>query len=193
MSADEEPSPPYYVFRAKVIGAPSEFMLGEDAIEWRRGAQSGRVPYSDVRRVRLGFRPVTLQNYRFLTEIWSNSGPKLAFASTSWRGIVEQERHDAAYAAFVAELHRRLAQAGGDVQYRCGSPALLYWPGVAIFVGLCIGVIMLAGHAVETQAWIGFAIAAAMLAFFLYQTGVFFWRNRPGSYTTDALPPRVMP
>ncbi len=183
----------YYAFRPSLVGAPWEFLLHDDALEWRRGTQGGRVPYRDIRRVRLGFRPVTLQNYRFITEIWTTRGPKLSVASTSWRGVVEQERHDAAYTAFVSELHHRIMAAAGAAEFRCGSPVLLYWPGVVVFAGLCLGVVLLGVQAVHTQAWLGFAVAGAMLLYFLWQTGTFFWRNQPGRYEPDALPARVMP
>jgi hypothetical protein len=37
------------------------------------------------------------------------------------------------------------------------------------------------------------AIVAAFLAFYLWQAGNFFRRNRPGTYRPDALPADVMP
>ena len=41
-----------------------------------------RTPYDRIRRIRLSFRPMTMQNYRFLTEVWTADGPKLQIAST---------------------------------------------------------------------------------------------------------------
>ena len=53
-----------------------------------------------------------MQTHRFITEIWSADNPKIQIVSVSWRSIMEQERLDNAYSAFVTELHRRLAAAG---------------------------------------------------------------------------------
>ena len=43
-------------------------------------------------------------------------------------------------------------------------------------------------HAIGGAAFIG-----AFVALFLWQGGNFFRRNRPGTYTPDALPPDLMP
>ena len=51
----------------------------------------------------------------------------------SWRSIMEQERLDAAYAAFITELHRRLAAAGAPARFSTGLPFVTYWVGVVIF------------------------------------------------------------
>jgi hypothetical protein len=96
-----------YAYKPSLMGAPFEFRLAPDALEWRRGGSAGRAPYGRIRRIRLGFRPMTMQNYRFLTEVWITDGPKLQIASTSWKSLVEHERFDAAYRAFVTELCRR--------------------------------------------------------------------------------------
>src|SRR5215211_3896521 len=114
------------------MGAPFEFRLTHDGFEWRRGSATGRVPYQRIRRIRLGFRPMTMQNYRFLTEVWTADGPKLQIASTSWKSLVEHERFDEGYRVFVTELSRRVGAAGGQTSFETGSPAFLYWPGVVV-------------------------------------------------------------
>ena len=100
-----------------------------------QGPVAGRVPYERIRRIRLGFRPMTMQNYRFVTEVWPEDGPKVQIASTSWKSMVEQQRLDAEYRVFVAELCRRIGAAEGRRCFRPGRPPLIYWPGVAVFVG----------------------------------------------------------
>lgn len=184
---------PVYAYKASLVGAPMEFRLAADALEWRKGRHAGRTPYDRIRRIRLSFRPATMQNHRFLAEIWLDSGPKLQIASTSWRSMVEQERLDAAYSAFVGELNRRVAAAGGTPLLQTGSPALLYWPGLAIFVGVGLTVVALIVRALQTQAWSGAAFVAAFLALFIWQAGSFFRRNWPGTYRPDAIPPQVLP
>src|SRR5437764_14542954 len=80
-----------YAFKSSLMGAGFEFRLALDALEWRRGGQSGRVPYDRIRRVRLSFRPMTMQNYRFLTEIGPAGASNGQLASTSWKSLVEHE------------------------------------------------------------------------------------------------------
>ena len=112
-----------YSYKSSVIGAPFEFQLASDALHWGKGDSRGRTPYRQIRRVRLGFRPMTMQNYRFITEIWTD-GPKLTIASTSWKSMVEHERLDASYRAFIAELCRRIGAAGGRVLVRASAGAV---------------------------------------------------------------------
>jgi hypothetical protein len=182
-----------YAYKPSLLGAPFEFRLTPTALEWSRGRYTDRVPYDRIRRLRLSYRPVTMQSYRFLAEIWPAAGPKVEICSTSWRSVVEQERHDAAYSTFVAELHRRIAAAGTTVSFEAGSPVALYWIGVAVFAGASLALAGLTARALQIGAMGGAAIVGSFLALFLWQVGTFFRRNRPGTYGPDALPPEVLP
>jgi hypothetical protein len=182
-----------YAYKPSLMGAPFEFRLTSDALEWRRGASTGRAPYGHIRRIRLGFRPMTMQNYRFLTEIWTAGGPKLQIASTSWKSFVEHERFDAAYRAFVTELCRRTGAAGGQALFQTGSPPILYWLGLLVFAGASLALAALIVRALQVDAWSGAAFIAAFLAFFLWQAGAFFHRNRPGIFPPNAVPEAVLP
>jgi len=182
-----------YVYKSSLMGAPLEFHLAPDTLEWRKGGIAGRTPYGSVRRIRLSFRPMTMQNYRFVTEVWPESGPKLQIASTSWKSLVEHQRLDAEYRAFVSELSRRVGAAGGNTAFDTGSPAFLYWPGVIVFIGAALAIAALAVRALSEQAWGGAAFVAAFFALFLYQAGNFFRRNRPGTFSPDAVPSLLLP
>lgn len=192
-AADTSGGDPSYAYKPSLMGAPFEFRLTGDAVEWRKGGFSGRTPYDRIRRIRLGFRPITMQNYRFLAEVWPVDGPKLQIASTSWKSLVEHERLDASYRAFVGELSRRIGAAGGQTLFHTGSPVLLYWVGVLVFAGASLALAALVVRALQVEAWGGAAFIAAFLAFFLWQAGAFFRRNRPGTFRPDAVPPQVLP
>ena len=182
-----------YAYKPSLMGAPLEFRLTPLALEWRRGGSTGRAPYGRIRRIRLGFRPMTMQNYRFLTEIWTADGPKLQIASTSWKSLVEHERLDAAYRAFVTELCRRVGAANGQTLFQNGSPKLVYWLGLLVLVGASLALAGLIVRALQVEAWSGGAFVAAFLAFFLWQAGTFFHRNRPGRFPPNAVPEAVLP
>ena len=184
---------PVYIHKPSLMGAPWELRLRPEALEWRTGRHEGRIPYARVTRVRLSFRPVTMQTRRFLAEVWSASGPRLSIASTSWRSMVEQEAQDQAYGAFMRELHRRIAAAGATPAYDRGSPALLYWPGLAVFVGVVAGFAVLIVQALDIGAYGGAAVVGAFFALFAWQGGTYFRRNRPGRYRPDALPADLVP
>ena len=182
-----------YAYKPSLVGAMSEFELQQDAIVWERTGKVVRVSYREIRRVRLAFRPMTMQSYRFVAEIWAVGGTKLTIASCSMRSMFEQARQDAEYNAFLAELHRRLVPFGPAILFQAGSPFLLYWFGVVVISALCLAAATLIVRSFEAQAWSGTAFVLGMLALFVWQVGGFLRRNKPGTYTPEQVPPRVLP
>jgi hypothetical protein len=128
-----------------------------------------------------------------MAEIWAAGAPKLSLLSSSWKSMVVQERLDKPYAAFIAELHRRLAPVTPLVRFEQGSHPLLYWPGLIVFAGVSLALAWLAVRALQADARAGAAFVAGFLALFLWQGGNFFRRNRPGLYRPDAIPAALMP
>ncbi len=182
-----------YSYRPSLLGAGWNFTCDECGIEWTTGAKSGRIPYDKVRRVRMSYRPMSMQSHRFATELWAADGTKLTIVSTSWKSMVEQERQDRSYSEFIRELHRAIAAAAVPVRCEQGKMALLYWPGLATFVTVSIGLALLVVRALQAQALAGAAFVGAFLALFLWQGGNFFRRNRPGLYRPEAPPEDLLP
>ena len=193
MTAGPDQALDAYSYKPSLLGAAWSFRLEPDALAWEAGLRHGRVAYADIRRVRLSFRPANMQRYRFLAEVWSAAGPKIAIASSSWRSMVEQQRQDAAYSAFVMELHRRLAAARAAAVFHAGSPALIYWPGLAIFTAVSVALAGLTAIALQRGAWEGAAMIAGLLVLFLWQVGSFFKRNRPARYRPEDVPRALLP
>ncbi|HWV52444.1 hypothetical protein [Pseudorhodoplanes sp.] len=193
-----------YAYKASLMGGGWVLRLGPDALHWAMGAASGTVPYSSIRRIRLSFRPVTMQSMRFLAEIWSDKGPKIPIASASWKSMMEQERQDEGYARFIRALHEKIAAAGGRPDLRAGSVAFLYWPGVLVFAGLLVMGLSLAVRSIDLGErafgqpldWTQIAALLALIAMFfwlLWQMGTFFKRNLPRRYTLTDIPADVLP
>jgi hypothetical protein len=182
-----------YGFRPSLMGAPQQFAVEPDALDWDIGRHSGRIPYRSISRIRLSYRPVTLQLHRFQIEIWSDAAPKLIIASSSWRSMVEQERQDPAYRAFVVALHRRIAESGARPALHAGAPAFAYWPGAVLFVVMLAVFPWMLAKTARGDAFWGTALVALVMGVFLWQIGGFFWRNRPTGYAADAIPEAVLP
>ena len=182
-----------YSYRPSLLGAPRAFTLTDFGIDWIVGGRSGSIPFGKVRRLRMSFKPNSMQSHRFVTELWADGCPKLQVVSSSWKSMFEQERFDDAYSKFIGELHRRLANVNGTAQFDRGSSPFVYWPGVAVFAGAALGLAALIARALQAGAVTSAAIVAAFLVLFLWQAGNFFRRNRPGTYRPDALPADMMP
>jgi hypothetical protein len=182
-----------YAYRPSVFGAFREFSLTERGIDWAAGLRSGSIPFDRVRRLRLSYRPHSMQSHRFVTELRADGSPKLLISSSSWKSMMEQERLDGAYSLFVRELHRRISQTNGAAQFERGSNPLIYWLGILVFAGAAIGLAALIVRALQAGATASAAIVGAFFVLFLWQAGNFFRRNRPGTYRPDALPAEIMP
>ena len=182
-----------YSFRPSVQGAPREFRLSDEGIDWAIGRKSGHIRFADVRRVRMSYRPKSMQPHRFMTELWAQGAPKLEILSSSWKGMMEQQRQDGPYAAFVAELHRRIALVAPPAVYEQGSSPLLYWPGLIVFAGLALALAGLIVRALQADTKAGAAFIGCFLLLSLWRGGNFFRRNRPGVYRPEAPPAELMP
>jgi|SRR5688572_9471535 len=182
-----------YAYKPSLMGAPWEFRLDAGGLAWKVGRFEGCVPYARIRRVRLSFRPATMQSRRFVTEIWTLDGPKLTIASTTWRSLAEQAAQDQAYGAFVRALHARIGAAGANATFETGSPSVLYWPGLAVFAVASVALAVLTVRALAAGAYAGAAFVGFFLALFLWQSGNYFHRNQPGRYSPHDLPARLAP
>jgi hypothetical protein len=191
--AAQGPDMPAYAYKPSVMGAPWEFRLAPDRLLWALGGRGGGVAYADIRRVRLSFRPVTMQSYRFITEIWAPGAPKLTIASSSWRGMVQQDRLDQPYRDFILDLHRRIARAGGTPRLEAGTPALLYWPGLALLLMAGTGITVLLARSLHRETLGAALFLVAVFALLLWQISTFFRRNRPRRYAADRVPEAVLP
>jgi hypothetical protein len=184
---------PSYTYRPSLMGAPFAFHLTESGLAFESGRRSGVVPYGAIDRVRLSFKPSSMQSQRYLAEIRAAGSPKLTIISSSWKGLMVQERQDKDYSAFIVELHLRLHAAGSAASFERGSVPLLYWPGLAAFVGVGLGLALLVVRALQVDAKAGAAFIGGFLVLFLWQGGNFFRRNRPGRYRPDAPPADLLP
>jgi len=190
---DDEPPDPYYAYKPSLVGAACEFTLRSDGLHWQIGARNGRVRYERIRAVRLSYRPVTMQSRRFVTEIWSTDNPKMQIVSVSWRSVLEQTRQDSDYAAFVAELHRRLAAVGSTAKFTTGLPVPTYWLGVAVFASVLVTMAVLIVRALMLAQWGAAGVVGVIFLIFAYQIGNYFRLNRPERYRPDAIPPAILP
>ena len=182
-----------YAFKPSMMGGGHAFVLGREGIMWEIGRQSGQFPYRAVRRIRLAFRPASLATYRFTAEIWADNAPKLTVASTSWRSVVEHQRHDGEYAAFVRTLIHRVGRAGGATRYDSGVNPLLYWPALAVCGALAVVLPWIGIRAVQAGAMGAAAMIAGLAVLFGWQIASFFRRNRPAVFRPDTIPSAILP
>src|ERR1700712_426914 len=130
----------HYAYKASLIGAAHRFELSDGGLSWQIGGKSGVWPYADIARVRLSYRPVSMQSRRFRADIENINCQRIAVLSTSWQTVTLMTPQDSDYSAFIAELHRRMAQAGSKAELVGGLRPGIYAAAVAALALVAIAI-----------------------------------------------------
>ena len=180
-----------YAYRPSLVGAPWIFRLGKGALHWESGRASGRIEFGQIQRLRLLYRPGSMQPHRFITEVRAKGAPKLTIASTSWKTMTEVERLDGPYRDFIIALHQRVA--GHPVELIAGLKLPVFLLGVVLFFVTAFGMCALAVRAIQEGAGVAALLICAFIAVFIWQTGTYVWRNWPVRYVAPNVPESLLP
>jgi hypothetical protein len=182
-----------YAYKASLIGAAHQFELTDDGLSWRIAGRSAVWPYAGISAIRLSYRPVSMQSRRFRADIENADGARIAILSTTWQTAALMAPQDRDYRAFIAQLHRRMAQAGGTATLIGGLGPRAYAVAVALLILVGIAISGLFVRAIATGEFAGALFLAGFTAMFAWQIGGFVRRNRPRAYTFDQLPEALLP
>jgi hypothetical protein len=180
-----------YAYRSSLIGAAHQFELTGDGLSWRSGRKSGLWRYGDIASVRLSYRPMGMQARRFRADIVNKEGARLAIMSTSKQTVALMEPQ-AGYRGFILRLHAHLADAGSAARLSGGLGAATYNVLLALVTLVGIAMAALLARALYTSELGGVIFIVGFSALFGWQIGGFLRRNRPRSYTCDAVPDALL-
>lgn len=90
---------PRYAYRASLVGAAQQYKLTDSGLSWQIGGRAGLWPYSSISKIRLSFRPVSMQSRRFRADLVDEAGHKLRVLSTTWQTVALMAPQDEAYRA----------------------------------------------------------------------------------------------
>jgi hypothetical protein len=189
----EAAAPVRYAYKASLMGSAHQFELGDDGLAWRVAGKSGVWPYAGIAAIRLSYRPVSMQSRRFRADIDRSGGGRLAIVSTSWQTAALMAPQDRDYRAFIAQLHRRMAEAGSNAALAGGLRPGIYAAAVALLALVGIAITGLFVRAIATGEFAGALFLVGFTALFGWQIGGFIRRNRPRAYSFDDLPGALLP
>jgi hypothetical protein len=193
-TASAEQSPTIsYAYKASLIGTAHRFELTDQGLGWRVGGRSGVLPYAAISKVRLSFRPVSMQVRRFRADIESADLGRIALLSTSWQTSALMAPQDHDYRAFIIELHRRMAAAGSRAELIGGLRPRIYFAAIALLALVAIAMALLLVRAILIGELAGVVFLIGFAALFAWQVGGFVRRNRPQSYDFEHLPQALLP
>lgn len=182
-----------YAYKASLIGSAHRFELLENGLSWRVGGKSGVWAYADIAAIRLSYRPMSMQSRRFRADIENRAGERFAIMSTTWQTVALMTPQDQTYRAFIIELHRRVAAAGGRAALVGGIKPIVHSAGLVMLALVAIALTGLLARAVATGAIGGALFLIGFAALFAWQIGGFMLRNKPRTYSFDALPKDLLP
>ena len=182
-----------YAYRPRMIGSGNSFRLGQHSLEWNMGGYPGQIAYPMIATVRLSYRPSNLGSRRFIAEIWPRSGAKIEIASASYKSPVAMEDQGPDYRAFILELHRRVAESGGECRFEAGFAAWRWWPMVAISIAAAVGLFFVALQTLRNGDMPTMFLVAAFVFLFAWQMWPLITRNQPQRYDPRYIPERVLP
>ncbi len=182
-----------YAYKASLIGAAQQFELGDDGLIWRIGPKAGLWPYATIAKVRLSYRPVSMQSRRYRADLQDVSGARLRIVSTTWQTVALMAPQDQAYRAFMIELHRRMREAGSRAELIGGLPPAVHTGALVLIALVAAALTGLLARAVAVGSWSGALFLAGFALLFGWQIGGFIRRNRPRRYTFDDVPKDLLP
>ena len=182
-----------YRYRPRLFGGESALSLAPDALEWQTGMRAGRLAYGDIKRVRVSFRPSNLMTKRCVCEIWPRSGGRLSVSSSSARSLLDSTDHSPEFRAFVTALVCKVGGAGGAPRLEAGMAAWRWWPMMIITIAVLGGAFVLGLRGFATGETVFGLAVLGLSALFGWQMGSLIARNRPRTFSPDAIPPSVLP
>jgi hypothetical protein len=182
-----------YAYKAALIGAARQFDLTDEGLAWKVGAKSGVWRYADIARVRLSYRPSSMQPRRFRADIELGDRQRVTIFSTSWQTVTLMAPQDRDYTAFITQLHARMKRAGSKAALVGGLKPGLYIAGVVVVALVAISIAGLLVRALAIGEFAGALFLVGFAALFGWQIGGFMMRNRPQGYTFERLPPELLP
>lgn len=181
-----------YLFKPSLAGGARQFELTDAGLTWQ-AAKTRTWPLQNIAAIRLSYRPASMQSWRFRADIEDASKQRVTLYSTTWHSISQMARQDAEYRAFIVELHRRLAMANSHARLTAGINPVLFMIGFAVMVLIGLSIAGLFVRALFIGEFAGALFLAGFAAWFTWQIGGFMRRNKPRTYTFDALPKDVLP
>ena len=191
--SDEATSGVRYAYKSSLIGAAQQFELTDAGLAWRVAGKSDVWPYPAISKIRLSYRPVSMQSHRFRADIEHSGGARLVILSTTWRTAALMAPQDQDFRVFMTQLHRRMAEAGSRATLAGGLGPRVYAAALIFLTLVAVAMAGLLVRAIGTGEFAGVLFLVGFTALFGWQIGGFIRRNRPQAYTFAHLPDGLLP
>ncbi|MEQ9285262.1 MAG: hypothetical protein RIG77_00050 [Cyclobacteriaceae bacterium] len=182
-----------YSFRKSAFEKEKSYELTTDGIRIvdHEGKES-LVEYTAILRVNPAFVS-TKSNSFYQCTLKLKNGESVLLKSQHYVGLANFEDRNESYVNFVKGLHKILSTANPGIEYKKGIGKLAYLASMLLFViaGVAFPIVAIAMLIGGQLLYGGIALLASILLIFRMIN--YSKRNKPGTYTPDALPDTLLP
>jgi hypothetical protein len=182
-----------YRHRPKATSGEIGFRIDGDGLAVETVNKRHRLPLDQARRILLTFELGPLGRRIFRLTLRLRDGRKVSLTNVTWHGFGDTTRLDEAYRTFASALIAAAAGASPDCRLEGGRSRPVWFAMVAVVGFTLIGLAVFVGRALVLGAPGAAAVGLAVLALTAWQITPLVVRNRPRSFTPDAIPADLMP
>lgn len=182
-----------YTHAPRPTAGPVSFRLDGDRLTVDTGRKVQEVRLGAVETVRLTYEPRSFAQNAFQTRVRLTDGKTFAFSSLSWKSLIEAERKDGEYRAFLAALLPAIAAASPKARFLGGRPRAVWILVTALAFASLLALAWFAFRALSAGAMGAAAMGALFFALGIWQLEPMVRRNRPTTFRPDAPPTELMP
>lgn len=186
---DEEGRGPAYAQNPRPSGMRVSYRIEGRTLVVDTGRKLDRVQLGAVEEVRLTFEPRSFAQSLFRTRLKLVDGKTLTFSSVSYKGLLDVERQDAEYGAFVRALTAAIARENPKARWLAGKPAFVWYGTVVAAAVTLLAVALFAWRAFTSDALAAAIMGLVVGGFGIWQLEPIVRLNRPRSFSPDN-PPR---
>ena len=138
------PDPSVYRFRPNAFAGTRTVSLTDDALVVEEdGKPRDGAFFDEIAEVQLAYAPTRFATNRYRARIVYRKGGMAELTNESYRSLGDFKEQNAEYAAFLTELHRRLAARGRAVRFVRGSSTGAYIGNAVLtaFIFVCLAAI----------------------------------------------------
>lgn len=183
--------------RAKPFSSELELEITARELIAVKGRSRQVFPLASIERIRLEYSPRNVARMVFRCFVRATDGRSVTFDNLNWLSLIQTERRDAEYAAFVEAL---AARAAPTARLEAGTTPLRYhlvqvvgWLTIALLFGSTAYFLLRPEGFGASVSRIYALIGAVFGAYLVVWHLEYLKRNRPRPFRAGALPPEILP
>ncbi|MGL4812386.1 MAG: hypothetical protein ACRCXM_11470 [Beijerinckiaceae bacterium] len=182
-----------YSHTPKPFGRQVTVTLGDGTVIVSDERKTLTAPLQEIAAIRLTYEPRNTLASGFKTKLTLSNRRTAYLTNIAWKSLVQVDRQDEPYRAFVTALVQDTARANPQVALIGGKPRPLWLAMLVISAATAAGLVFLAWRAFAGGNSAFALIILAFTGYFGFITADMLKRNRPRAFAPDAIPPDLLP